>query len=152
MPDYKAKKIDASEMVVVKPRMAEFFQYVLHTPSLIFVYRGSAFCMIANTSIPLWGPTYFGRAFHLDVKQATQVVGLISLLGFIGGPLGGFLGDYFSKFSPKGRALALCVSMLFFCLFAVLTFHSAQYSHTVIFYALMFIFLSSYRCNIDASS
>ena len=151
MPDYKAKKIDKDD-VEVKPKLREFFQYIFHTPSLIFIYLGSAFCMVANTSIPLWAPTYFGRAFQLNLKEATQIVGMISLLGVLGGPLGGSLGDYLCKFSVKGRAIALCVSMLLFYLFAFLTFRSTVYIHTVIFFAVMFIFLNSYRCNIDASS
>ena len=151
MPDYKAKKIDVDE-IEVQPQLKEFSQYIIHTPSLIFVYLGSACCMIAATSIPLWGPAYFGRAFHLNLKEATQIVGLISLLAFVGGPLGGWIGDRLSKFSVNGRALAICISMIFFCLFAVPAFRSKVYSHAVILFALMFIFLMSYRCNIDAST
>ena len=151
MPDYKAKKIEAGE-IEVQPSLKEFFRYIMHTPSLIFVYLGSASCMIAATSIPLWGPAYFGRAFHLNLKEATQIVGLISLLAFIGGPLGGWMGDRLSKFSVKGRAMAICISMGLFCLFAVPAFRSQVYLHTVILFALMLIFLMSYRCNVDAST
>jgi len=151
MPEYKTKKIDVDE-IEVKPKVMDFFRYVISTPSLLFLYLGSAACMIAATSIPLWAPTYFLRTFHFTLREATQVVGLIGLLGFLGGPLGGWLGDYISKYTLKGRAMAMCISMILFCIFAVLAFRSTVFIHTVILYALMGIFIFSYRSNIDASS
>jgi sugar phosphate permease len=151
MPEYKTKKIDIEE-IEIKPKVTDFFRYVVSSPSLIFLYLGSAACMIAATSIPLWSPTYFMRTFHLNIREATQIVGLIGLLGFLGGPIGGWLGDFISKYTLKGRVIAMSISMVLFCIFALLAFRSTVYIQAVIMFALMGIFIFSYRCNVDASS
>ncbi|HEY5496936.1 MAG TPA: MFS transporter [Syntrophales bacterium] len=151
MPEYKTKKIDVEE-IEVKFKVTDFFRYVINTPSLLFLYLGSAACMIAATSIPLWAPTFFVRTFQLTLKEATMIVGIAGLIGFLGAPLGGFLGDYISKYTLKGRAFAMCISMILFCIFAVLAFRSTVYMHAVILYTLMGFFIFSYRSNVDASS
>ncbi len=151
MPEYKTRKIDVEE-IEVKPKVKDFLRYVAGAPSLIFLYLGSAACMIAATSISLWAPTYFVRVFHITLKDATLVVGLIGLVGLLGGPIGGWLGDYLSKYTLKGRAFAMCISVTLFCIFALFAFRSTVYTHAVILYALMGIFIFSYRSNVDASS
>lgn len=48
----------------------------------------------------LWGVSYLERAYQIDVTHAATAIGLIFIGWGIGGPLTGYLSDYFSNRKP----------------------------------------------------
>jgi MFS family permease len=64
-------------------------------------------------SAQFWIPTYFVNGFHLSLKSATTISGLVLLIGsLVGTLLGGYAADYLQKRMPQGRMLVATIAFL----------------------------------------
>jgi MFS family permease len=105
MPDYKTVKVNQAEGTTEKKggALREALLFMLKSPSMILVYFMFAANAFSLMSLTTWGVTLFVRGFDLNIKTASMIVGIISLVGFIGSPFCGWLADQLVKRSDKGR-------------------------------------------------
>jgi MFS family permease len=64
------------------------------------------FVMVALIS---WAPAFFMRGFHLTEAAAGKIAGLLFVVGAVGVVGAGWLGDFWHRRNPAGRALACAV-------------------------------------------
>jgi MFS family permease len=150
LPDFKTKKIEADQAREVKPKIKDVLSYIFKTPTLLTVYLGAVAIYIAFSTFMMWTPTFFGRTFSLDMKEAAKITAIIVLLSCSGSPIGGWLGDRLLKFTPKGRLLAAGIGVSLFLLFISLALQSNLLSYVVAFWTIGVFFLISYTSNLIA--
>ncbi|MBI5509690.1 MAG: MFS transporter [Deltaproteobacteria bacterium] len=74
--------------------------------TLRLTYVAFAMNVFVSSAMLAWLPVYLSRTYGLDLAAAGKKAGLVLVLALIGSPLGGFLGDRWSRVNPRGRALS----------------------------------------------
>lgn len=150
MPDFKTtqahnetnqntEKTNPGKTVGVSIKDA--LSYIFKSPTLIMVFLISGFAMMSTSTIGTWGPTFFGRTFDMNVKDAGMAAGIASLVAFAGAPIMGWVGDKLLKYTSKGRFVAAAISAIFFTVLITLAIHSTSYQMVFICWALAIFFL-----------
>lgn len=147
MPDYKAQKADAGKDEEVKVSLKEVMFYILKTKTLVMVFIIGATVFIFENTFQIWSVTYFARTFGLNVKEAGAAVGLIGLLGCMGSPISGWIGDKMLKYSPKGRIYTAMVLTVFMVVFMFVALKSKDYRTVFIFWTAAMFLLPGIQIN-----
>jgi MFS family permease len=150
LPDFKTKRIEANHEREVKPRIKEVLDYIFKTPTLLMVYLGAVSIYVAFSTFAMWTPTFFGRTFALDIKEAGKITALVTLLSWPGSPLGGWLGDRFLKRTKKGRLWAAGIGVGLFLIFISLALQMQSFRYVVALWTIAVFFLISYTSNLIA--
>jgi MFS family permease len=79
---------------------------LLRLPTLRMTYVAFAMNVSITTAMLQWLPTYLSRTCGFEPALAGKYAGLCMVLALFGSPLGGFLGDFWAKRSPRGRVLS----------------------------------------------
>jgi len=147
MPDYKTKKVEEQTEQEVKPKFVETMKYILTTPALLFVYLGTAMCMMALSAFGIWSPTYLVRTYDLNLAEAGKIMGMIGLIAWPGAIIGGWIGDWLLKRTPKGRPYAVCITVALLAVVATLALNTAHYTIFLVFWTLTQCLLIGYNSN-----
>ena len=150
LPDFKTMRIEQDQEKEVKPTIKEVLKYIIETPTLLMVYLGAVAVYVAFSTFAMWTPTFFGRTFSLNMKDAGQVTALVTLLSWPGSPIGGWLGDRFLKITKKGRLLSAGIGVFLFLLFISLALQAHGFPYVVILWTIAVFFLISYTSNLIA--
>ncbi len=150
LPDFKTKRIEKDREKEVKPKIKEVLAYIFKTPTLLTVYLGAVAIYLAFSTFAMWTPTFFGRSFSLNLKDAGKITAIITLLSWPGSPIGGWLGDRLLKFVPQGRLWAAAIGVMLFLLFISLGLRVQSLQITVVFWVIAVFFLTSYTSNLIA--
>ncbi len=107
LPDYATVKT-ADERALSGRFMREVLgllkiKTVLYTTIASIVYN---FVMVALIA---WAPAFFMRGFHLTEAAAGEIAGLLFVVGAVGVVGAGWVGDYWHRRNPAGRALTCAV-------------------------------------------
>ncbi|WP_390616178.1 MFS transporter [Maricurvus nonylphenolicus] len=89
-----------------------FFQEVLSViriPTLRWMYAGYAANLAMVMGFMVWISAFIMRTQELSVAEAGMIGGTIGLMGIIGGPMGGFLADFWQSKNIRGRAYTMAV-------------------------------------------
>lgn len=108
LPDYKAVKVKQAEDRDEKKGVSvcDALRYIAKSPSIIILYLSFAAVAFTQMSLATWAVSLFVRSFEMNIKQASMVVGLCSLVGFLGTPLVGWMADKLMTRTNKGRLIA----------------------------------------------
>jgi MFS family permease len=112
-PDYKTIKVDADEVREVKPGPLQTLRFILGNRTLLLIYLVQLPISFYLYSIATWATAFYMRAYHLNVSQATRLIGITTLVATLGPPAGGWLSDRLTRKSPSGR---ITVAMVFLAL------------------------------------
>jgi len=86
---------------------------VLRTPTLIWMFVGSALTTAAMNSLVAWSASYLQRVLDMSLLQAGREIGLPGLVGgVLGSWIGGRFGDKLMERTPAGRVIASAVGFL----------------------------------------
>ena len=122
LPDYKAEKIQQEKAIDKKEskwrNVNDTLAFIMKSPSLILVYITGVAITFYLLAFTAWGVTLYVRAFGMNVKQASLIVGLIGLVGFLGAPFSGWVTDRMIKRNKKGRIVTIGSFMVLGCLSA----------------------------------
>lgn len=117
---------------------------------MLTVYLGAAAIYIAFSTFAMWTPTFFGRTFALNLKEAGKITAIITLLSLPGSPIGGWVGDRLLKIAPQGRLWAAAIGVTMFALFISIGLQISNLQVAVIFWVIAVFFLTSYTSNLIA--
>lgn len=73
--------------------------------SLILTNSAFPIFMFGFSAMSTWLPSYFNRFGGMDIVQASMRTSIIAMMAVIGGPLGGYLTDIWSKKDVRARLL-----------------------------------------------
>lgn len=146
-PDYKTKKVEATGVKEVRPKVREVLRYTIHSPTLLLSYLAYAFSSAWYLGgYMTWTPTFFGRTYNMDMGQAALVVIYIGLTAMIGPLLGGWFSDYLVKRTSNGRAWAgavfMSLSLILWTFSLVLSMQKAGVFLVGSLWALGYLFMS----------
>lgn len=80
---------------------------VLRTPTLAWLFLGSALIAFSMNGLVAWSPSYMQRELGLTPPVVGRTIGLWGLLaGVLGTVFGGRLGDHLAERFPSGRVIA----------------------------------------------
>ena len=119
---------------------------VLRTPTLVFVFLAGAMISFGTNGLVGWGPSFMTRKFGLSSAEAAQLLGTWGLAaGVVGTLAGGYLADWISKYTDKGRVITIAAGFIIGGPLAiwVLTLHSLPIFCPA--FAVAFFFLSWYN-------
>jgi MFS family permease len=94
------------EPVEVKESPISGFKYILSTPSFYFLSIAGGFQYMAGLSYGSWISVFFAR-IHNQTSQdlAKWIPWIIPVFGCLSMLIGGFLGDFFNRFTLHGRLI-----------------------------------------------
>lgn len=110
-PDYKTRRLDTGAPSLVKPGLAETLRFIAGNRTLQLIYLAQLPITVYIMSANIWGPTFFGRQFGLDLAAAARAMGVVMLFTGIGAVLGGWLSDRVSRNRPRAR-IGVCLVYL----------------------------------------
>lgn len=90
---------------------------LFRSKSLNMVNIGFPIYMFGAAAMSTWLPSYFNRFAGMDIAQASVRASIIAMMAVIGGPLGGYLTDQWSRRDIRARLLlpgtaAVCAAVL----------------------------------------
>ena len=119
---------------------------VLRTPTLVFVFVAGAMISFGTNGLVGWGPSFMTRHFGLSSADAARLLGTWGLAaGVVGTLAGGYLADWISKYTDKGRVITIAAGFIIGGPLAiwVLTLNSLPVFGPA--FAVAFFFLSWYN-------
>lgn len=119
---------------------------VLTTPTLALVFIAGAMISFGTNGIVGWGPAYVSRSLGLDAASAAKLLGVSGLIAGTTGTLaGGFIADWFSRRTQRGRVLTAAAGFLIGGPLAIylLTVRDAELFRLL--FTIAFFFLSWYN-------
>lgn len=129
LPDYRAVKVKTASDHDSKSGVWDTIVYILKSPTLILVYLVCAATSWSVSSFATWGVTFFARVFEMNVKQASLTIGVATILGFLGAPFAGWLGDKFMKRSNKGRLISSAILAFIYLIMISISIQTALLTH-----------------------
>ena len=126
--------------------LVEAGRLVLRTPTLVFVFVSGAMISFGTNGLVGWGPWFMTRKFGLSSTEAAQLLGTWGLLaGVLGTLAGGYLADWISKYTDRGRVITIAAGFIIGGPLSiwVLTLHSLPVFGPA--FAVAFFFLSWYN-------
>lgn len=155
MPDFKTavkeankqeSKNEPAQAKKAPVTVGSMFGYIFKSPAMFAAFLAFGCGLLSTNALTAWGPTFFSRTYNMDVKHAATAVAIASLLGFMGSPLFGKLGDVFIKRSSKGRIYAAALAGVLFIISILAglqsALHGGSYMILLISWSLGIIFIS----------
>ncbi len=88
-------------------------QFVLRTPTLVYLFVGGAFISFGLNGLVGWAPTFTSRELGLSPAAASVLLGKWGLLfGTLGTLVGGFVADWTRRYTRIGRVLTIVFGLV----------------------------------------
>ncbi|WP_075367601.1 MFS transporter, partial [Desulfosporosinus metallidurans] len=156
MPDFKAKKMNAETQKSSDPKIKDVIGHIFKTPTLLFIYLGSAAIFFSANTLGTWEASFYGRSFGMSVRDAALFVASAKLVAWIGAPLCGWVSDFLLKYTSKGRMLAAGIVVALYGITILIATQIAQHdkviNHTFIVWVIGATFLAGYWGTVNSST
>ncbi len=88
-------------------------QFVLRTPTLVYLFLGGALISFGLNGLVGWAPTFTSRELNLSPAAASVLLGKWGLLfGTMGTLTGGFVADWSRRYTRTGRVLTVVFGLV----------------------------------------
>jgi MFS family permease len=110
MKDYKTAEPTGTETGIKGFYAA--LGHMFRIPTVRWFYPALGLSVFMSMAVLNWMPALVMRMLNVNENFAGNLVGGVGLAAIIGAPLGGFLSDYWSKKSPRGRMYVPAIANL----------------------------------------
>lgn len=126
-PDYKTKTMKVENKSnegdfkggEIKPSLVDTARHLFKSNTLIFLVFSMMAASAWGASFAMWAPSFFGRIYHLNMAEASQVVMFCGIFAALGPIIGGIISDKMFKRWLTGRVTTIIIflglSLLFWC-------------------------------------
>jgi len=85
---------------------------IFKNKTLVTLFISYALANIFSTTMLMWLPTYFNRYMGMDVVLAGSLTAAVMMTAIVASPLGGIVGDRFSRKKPANKALFCWIGII----------------------------------------
>ncbi len=118
-------------------------RFVLRTPTLVYLFLGGALFSFGVNGLVGWAPTFLSRELALTPSQAAKLLGVSGFAAGTAGTLfGGFLADWLTGFTRRGRIVTAAAGLIIGGLMALWLLQIRNLEMFVPVFLLSFFFMT----------